>query len=130
MKKTKTYKNVVFCVDALKEIYDEFYKSFEKTENIYFSLNANHDDSKMSYDKIEELQEFYADIKKYKKGYLFSVCKGNTSIYIDSNFNCSHVIVGSDNKSFICTIYNILEKYVEEDCIAPIPKPKLALLFL
>jgi predicted nucleotide-binding protein len=126
MEKTKTYKNVVFCVDALEKLYDEFYKSLEKSEDIYFDLKANHDDSKMSYDKIEELQEFYADIKKYKKGYLFSVRKGNTFIYIDSNSNYSYVVVGSDNKYFICTIYNILEKYVEEDYIAPIPKPKLA----
>ena len=79
----------------------------------------------MSYDKIEELQQLYADIKKYKKGIYFLFVR-EILVYIDSNYNYSDVVVGSDNKYFICTIYNILEKYVEEDYIVPIPKPKLA----
>ena len=123
MEKTKEYNNVVFCVDALEELYFEFNKSVENTENTYFTLKANHDDSKMQYDKVEELQEFYADVQKYKKGYLFSVNNRSTSIYIDASYNHSYVTVKSDNKNFICTIYNIIEKYVEKDYIAPPPEP-------
>lgn len=114
MKKHKTYKNVRFKAEVLKEALDVIQgiaTRLKKDLPISDSdLIVGHDDSTWTYDKLEE---FLADYRKYKDYAYVFLYRKDLGLRTEIRSGECSVSVTAQERSDIETVFNVFEKSVD-----------------
>jgi predicted nucleotide-binding protein len=121
MQKNKTYKNVRFSTDALKEAHkklSEFAVENELEINCVI-LSVEHDESEWGYDTQDE---FFSDYRKYKNDAAYRHWCTDVSVHVNVRSSYTNIEVSSKDRAFIYSVFEVFEKYAPLDYVAPPPK--------
>ncbi|CAG36890.1 TIR domain-containing protein [Desulfotalea psychrophila] len=121
MQKNKTYRNVRFRTDALKEAYKKLseFAVQNELEIDCVILSVEHDDSEWHYDTQDE---FFSDYRKYQNSASFRHWCNKLSVHVNVSPTYTVIEVSSSDRAFIYSIFEIFEKYATEDYVTPSPE--------
>lgn len=121
MEKQKTYKDVRFKAEVLKEAVDVSEKIAIRFKKDFFlrTFAVRHDDAKWYYDKMEE---FLADYRKYHGYASLTLHAVGLALTVNADRRECSVSVVAPERVEIETVFDVFEKSAEGCKLPPIPK--------
>lgn len=123
MKKDKIYDGVRFSADVLREAASTIIDLAANLKVVLTEkmLHIDHDDARWHHD---DLEEFFADYRKYKNRAYFSVYKVTSefNLTVSISSRSANVSVKAPSRSEIEAVFDIFEKNVDAAQLPPLPK--------
>lgn len=135
MEKSKTYKNVWFNPEVIKEAYEIFnkYLDDEQKKNIYQSLVIRISETEGWHYDVDE--EFFADYRRYSWNTKESICSKFVGEYhFDIHFTSyygrnTRITIEAPKRQQIEAVFEIFEKYLLDSKL-PKPEPQKPVVFI
>jgi predicted nucleotide-binding protein len=123
LKKNKIYDGVRFSADVLREAASTIIDLAANLEVVLTEkeLRVEHDDAQWHHD---DLEEFFADYRKYKNSATFSVYGGvpMVNLRVSISSRSADVSVKAPSRSEIEAVFDVFEKNVDAAQLPPLPK--------